>query len=305
MTMKLTDHDEFLHLGYPRELTEPWKENYYFNYIDRESDALGIFHCSFQRHRKVVSISTHQVIDGTPISYSQEIPLPASGPQVLDDQVIISDGNLCFEVLEPHHRHRVSFKNEQVSMVLNYTRRFDVYDFNSHVADRADKGFQAAHYEQGMFVAGEITVNGHTKTISCLGHRDHTWGYRDETGLGGWHWIAVQCENSTWNITRIKRLNSPDSQTGFVSYRDRAEAITSVDVLNIEYNAHNEPVNCRYRVTLDSGERFHVSARRFTRMHLNSKKLNVIHHENFSEFLIEETGETGIGVDEHMVVKTR
>ncbi len=303
--MQLTPHDEFLHLGYPRDKAHPWKENYYFNYIDRDADAMGIFHASIQRHKGIASIKAISVIGGKPLTYAVDIPWPPIGDEVQNESVIITDGKLTFEIIEPYKKQRVTFEDGDTHIAFEYTDRFReyLYEHESYTESQGDKALDVTHYEQGMHVNGQIKFDGKVRNISCLGHRDHTWGFRDEQGLRGWNWIAVQTESFTMNFSKVRRKGLPDSEDGFISYADRAEAVKAVEIIDIEKNEDDDPIVCKYRVTLKSGTQLNIIATRFLRMFLPGKKgVPVVHHENFSEFLIEETGETGVGIDEHMVI---
>ena len=300
--MQISEHDEFLHLGYPREGSDPWKENYYFNYIDRNADAMGIFHCSFMRSKNQVRLMSHQLVDGQQFSYVEYLDLPISDPQLLDDRLIMKSDRWRFEVSEPHTKHLLSYREENFAVELQFAKRFEVFNFGDSVASAEDKGFDVAHYEQGMSVKGTVTLGGSPRAIDCFGHRDHTWGFRQESGLAGWHWIAIHGDRSAWNITRVKRIDTADDQAGFCSDSGTARSVSSVEVLSIEYDERDEPTVCRYRVGFNNGETRTVTATRFARLNLGRSDEGVVFHENFSDFLIEETGETGVGVDEHMVV---
>ncbi len=300
--MKITDHDEFLHLAYPKNTKDPWKENYYFNYIDREANAMGIFHCSYMRWQNKVRVITHQLIDGKQYSYIKFHPLPLNNSELLDESIIMKDDYYSFEILDPHAKHRLRYCDKQLDIDLIFSKRFDVFNFDEAVSNEGDRGFDVEHYEQGMNVMGTIIVDGKVKQVSCLGHRDHTWGYRDESGLAGWHWVAVLGQESSWNITRVKRVNHKDDQTGFISDAEGSYLITGVEVLGIERNSEGEPIITRYKVTLENGDVRHVTASRFARLEVGGAEAKVEFYENFCEFIVEETGETAVGVDEHMVV---
>ena len=176
--MSLTEHDEFPHLGYPKNDSRPWKENYYFNYCDREAGALGLIHCSFMRDLGVVRLTHFHLIDGQEHIYISYPTLPLDRPEGTPDSVVVARDHYRFEVVEPHKKHRLELSEDNFSAVLNYSDRFDVYDF-PYEDDGSDKALDARHYEQGMYVEGEITVNGESRAVKCLGHRDHTWGFRE------------------------------------------------------------------------------------------------------------------------------
>lgn len=306
--MVINDHDEYLHLGYPRSSTSPWKENYYFNFTDTAANAYGLFHVSIQRHKGIAVLKALCVINDAPFNYVNEIEWPMKNDNSHIDSVVISDGVLKFEILEPFECQKVVFDDGNTRMNMIYTKRFNtyLYDDERFTETHGDKALDVVHYEQGMFVNGDISINGSKLDIRCFGHRDHTWGFRDEQNLGGWNWIAIQCNSSTWNFYQLRRSNgAPNSVAGFISYEDRNETIIDVEIIDIESNDNNEPVICNYRVTLQNGDVFNVSAKRFIRMPIPfGGGVPVIHHENFSNFLIKETGEIGVGIDEHMIVQT-
>lgn len=261
---------------------------------------MGIIHCTFMRSKGQVRMMHHHLIDGKTHSTVEFLDLPLTRPEGTPDEVVFRGNHYQLEILEPYKKFRLTLNGDDLSAVLNYSDRFDVYDFQHGQGDGSDANLDVRHYEQGMFVEGEITLGGETRAIKCLGHRDHTWGFRDESGLGGWNWAAIQCENSTYNLTYVARQNTEDTVTGFVSYGDRSHAVIGMKVLAKEHNDAGEPVKAKYRVTLDNDEVLHVTAEHFMRLHLPYGDGYIV-HENFSEFLIEETGETGVGIDEHMI----
>lgn len=304
--MKLHNHDEYLHLGYPRDNSSPWKENYYFNFIDTTANSLGIFHVSIQRHKGIAVLKALCVLNGEAFNYVNQIKWPMYTETSLNDSVVVSDGVLTFEILDPFKSHRIIFDDSNTRMNMVYTKRFKEYLYSDDrfTENHGDSALDVMHYEQGMYVNGDISIGDLKTKITCLGHRDHTWGFRDEENLGGWNWIAIQCDHSTWNFYQLRRSNgAPNSVAGFISYKDRNETIIDVEITDIQKNDENEPTSCRYRVKLDNGNIFNISSERFVRMPIPfDGGAPVIHHENFSNFLIEETSESGVGIDEHMMV---
>tara|TARA_B100000446_G_scaffold186860_1_gene214305 strand:+ start:2854 stop:3768 length:915 start_codon:yes stop_codon:yes gene_type:complete len=300
--MQLTPHDEFLHKGYPKTDTTSWKENYYFNFVDENADAMGIFHASIQRHNKLIAVKVLIVIDSELFSYKNNIAWPTEAIDHLDDSVVVGDDKLCFRIVEPFLKHQVLFSDGGTSITLNYKERFPEYLYPEK--ENTDQSLSVVHYEQGMHVSGEINYKGRTRSIECFGHRDHTWGFRDESGLVGWHWIAIQSERSTWNFALVSRNDGTSSKSGFISNGDMAQSITDVEVLSVEPNAKGEPINAHYKVTTENGDVFHVSAERHKYIPIpidGAPGTSAFVHENISKFIVEETGEKGIGIDEHMV----
>ncbi len=301
----LTDHDEFLHMGYPRNDSTPWKENYYFNFYDFEQGSLGIIHSSIRRDKGVVTVRAHVIQDGEQFNYTNTIPWPPQA-EALPDSTVISDGTLSVEIVNPFAEHRVMFNNEDLNMDLRFTKRFEAFNYHDASEGQSetedDKALSVEHYEQGMVVAGTVAINGKTVSIDCLGQRDHTWGFRDERNLLGWNWVAVQAEASTLSFSKVRRKDDTSLVAGYISTPAGNQAVTAVDVVDISRNTENEPLDVHYRVTLADDSVLNIKASRATKMLLGNPGSRVIHHENFSKFMIEETGEAGLGVDEHMEI---
>lgn len=302
--MKLTDHDEFLHLGYPRENAFSWKENYYFNFIDKQANAVGIVHFSLRRNKGIVVARVHLVVDGSPFTFISKTPWPSDDPMFQQDAVVLGNKNLHLMVSEPHQTLTVSLDDGKGNTLsLRYTKRFETYLFE-HVdtADLADKSLQAEHYEQAMEVEGVLNIQGVEKTINTLGHRDHTWGFRDESGLKGWNWCAAQFPNSSWAFSRVRGKEGVYIG-GYVSSAEENIRIAGVEILDVESDENSDPVVTRMKVLLANDKVYHLTATRFQVMPLGERVAgSVFFHENFSHYKIEETGDEGVGVDEHMVI---
>jgi hypothetical protein len=81
---RFSPQDEFIHQDYPRGGEVAWKENWYFNFIDREHNAWGINHISLSRHNQSANFRAFHVVDG-------EILVPAGEeitPRVLNDVLL-------------------------------------------------------------------------------------------------------------------------------------------------------------------------------------------------------------------------
>ena len=165
--MSLTSHDEFLHLGYPRNSSLPWKENYYFNFFDRKAEIMGLFHCTFMRDKEKLRIVLYYVVDGETQRKVEYLDLPQSHPKTLKDSTIAASDHFEFEVLEPYKRHRVKYEKDDTVIELEFTARFDVFDFGESVADEGDKALDVLHYEQGMFAEGTFKLGEDVRSIKC------------------------------------------------------------------------------------------------------------------------------------------
>jgi len=95
-----------------------------------------------------------------------------------------------------------------------------------------------------------------------------SWGFRDESGLKGWHWLAILGEESSWNLSRVKRASADDDQAGFYTRHLEVNYVVGLEVLDIQTNDQGEPVLCRYKGTLDTGETSTITAQRVHRLQL-------------------------------------
>ena len=302
----LTDNDECLHLGYPRQSESKWKENYYFNFIDKAADAVGIIHFSIRRDIGRAIFNLQGRVGGERLRYSNNIAWPAIDRTAFKESVVLSDGCLTLEIVEPHKKHRVTFENDTTKLDLNYTRRFDVYQYPDHTPSeseaKTDVNLDIEHYEQGLHLNGNIEFNGKVFELTSLAHRDHSWGYRDESGIVGWNWTAIQFESATLNFTQTVSHKLGIMGNGFISTIEGNKAIVKVEVNEVINDAKGEPEIAKYTITDEDGAKTDFTARRFTSVVIPmNKEKTTMCFENFSEFTNESTGEIGLGIDEHML----
>jgi len=290
--------DEFVHQDYPREEEKAWKENWYFNFIDRENNAWGINHISLERHKQRGRFSAFHVVDGEILMHLNYIPLT-------EDFAELTDGKLRVEFVEPHKEFRLTLDGPNHSVDLKYLARFDVFDYAAK-DEKSLKGDKSSlsinHYEQALSVSGTLTKDGVSRPISCFGHRDHSWGYRDETNIAGWNWIAVQFPDKTLNLSQVRIGGMKAMSRGFVSERDGNTGIRQVKIVSTERNEDGIPVSSTFEAVDESGRAWTLTSRRFSGLvlPLSEKGKDVVVYENFSDYTIAGTGEQGVGIDEYL-----
>ena len=285
--------DESVH-DYPRPLTAQWKENWYFNFIDRERGAWGINHVSLMRHKQEARFSAFHVVDGEALMYSNVVPID-------DGFSELTDGKLKFDFLEPFRRFRLGFSGPRHEVELEYEARFPIFDYA--LARRPGKSGPLAleHYEQALTVKGKITTAGKTRELRCLGHRDHSWGYRNESKVTGWNWVAIQFPDKTVNLYRAV-IGPAFIGSGFVS---RAAGNLRIVRLTVEDTRFEQgaPVASVYAGVDEKGGSWRFESSRFSTLYLplSEKAQGVVIHENFAEFTDLATGEKGVGIDEYLI----
>jgi len=289
---------EYVHEDYPRDKEKAWKENWYFNFIDRENNAWGINHISLERHKQQGRFSAFHVVDGEILLHLNHIPLTGDFKE-------ITDGKLRVEFVKPHKEFRLTFDGPNHSIDLTYLARFEVFDYAAG-GDATLKGDESSmsisHYEQALTVKGTLTKDGASRPISCLGHRDHSWGYRDETNVAGWNWIAVQFPDKTINVSQVRVDGMEPMSRGFVSEASGNTGIRKVNIKSTERNDDGIPVSSVFEAVDESGRTWTLTSQRFSGLvlPLSEKGKDVVVYENFSDYTIAETGEQGVGIDEYL-----
>ncbi len=284
--------DEYVH-EYPKPLESHWKENWYFNFIDKEAGAWGVNHVSLMRHRQQGRFSAFHVVDGEPIMYSNVIAIEDEIPE-------LTDGRLRFDFVEPFQRFRLSFEGERHRLELDYEARFPVFDYA--FARRPGGGSAGLeHYEQALTARGEIEMDGKRRSISCLGHRDHSWGFRNESKITGWNWVAAQFGDKTLNLYRAV-IGKAFIGSGFVSSAEGNPRIVRMTVEGTDYE-DGAPVGSTFTGVDENGGKWRLRSERFSNLFLpmTEKPGGVVIHENFADFENIDTGERGVGIDEYLI----
>jgi hypothetical protein len=293
--MALEHKDELVH-EYPKPLEAHWKENWYFNFIDRRNNAWGINHISLLRHRQQGRFSAFHVVDGEVLMYSNLI-------DIQDDLPELTDGKLKFEFIEPFKKFRLTFNGPRHKVELDYKARFEVFDYAGARPPRPgrDKALAVNHYEQALFVKGTIAKSGKTTHIDCFGHRDHSWGYRNESKVSGWNWVAVQFPDKTINLSLVA-IGKAFMGSGFISTQEGNTRISRVKIEGTEFK-NKVPVSSVFTGHDKEGRAWRLKSEKFSGLYLpmQEKGKGVVVHENFADYTNLDTKEKGVGIDEYLI----
>jgi hypothetical protein len=296
---RISPQDEFIHQDYPRGGEVAWKENWYFNFIDREHNAWGINHISLSRHNQSANFRAFHVVDGEILVHSKAIPIG-------EDYTELTDGNLRVEFVEPHKKFRLTFHGPRHSLELNYLARFELFNYHGWegdaVNDERSRFVALNHYEQALTATGTLVKDGVSRPIACLGHRDHSWGYRDESKMAGWNWVAVQFPGATINLSQVCVAGKEPMHGGFVSEATGNTRMRTVKIVSTERGEDGIPVASTYEAVDERGRTWTLGSRRFSGLVLPLSEAGerVIVYENFADFTLVQTGEQGVGIDEYM-----
>jgi hypothetical protein len=293
--MSMESRDESVH-EYPRPLNQPWKENWYFNFIDQKANAWGINHFSLMRHKQKGRFSAFHVVDGEVLLYTNEI--------AIDDNLReLTDGRLKAEFIEPFARFRLTFTGERHRVELDYTARFPIFDYAmaARPGRNKDRATTLEHYEQALVCRGRIEKDGRSREIDCLGHRDHSWGYRNESKIGGWNWVAIQFPERTVNLYRAV-IGKAFIGSGFISSASGNARITRMNIDRTDFDG-KEPLSSTFTAHDEAGAVHHFRSSRFSHLFLpmTEKGGGVYVYENFSDFTDLDSGAAGVGIDEYLI----
>ena len=291
----MNPRDEFMH-EYPKSTDTPWKENWYFNFIDRKHRAWGIHHISLMRHTQMGRFTAVHVVDDEIMPYTNLV-----GVQDLKE---LSDGTLAVEFIEPFKRFRVTFNGPRHQTEITYEALFEAFYYGKPDDTRADRALSVHHYRQALVARGTLTKDGNRRTIECVCDRDHTWGYRDEGMLTGWNWVGVYFPDRTINLHRIL-MGERAFAAGYVSSVRGNAPITRMEVEATRF-IDDAPVSAIYTGYDREGRALaRVRSQMFSTLRMpmpvtDAKKVMML-HENFAEFADLTTGETGNGIDEYLI----
>lgn len=282
--------DEFIH-PFPQGLKETWKENWYFNFIDQEQGIWGFNHLSLVRNKGKARFTAAHVIDSVPRVYSNVIPIDEGFEE-------LTDGSLTIRCLEPLKSYQVDFRGPEHSLCLHYEGRLPVYDYGKGLEDSTDSSLSMSHYEQSCRVKGTFTQGNEERPINCLGQRDHSWGYREESKIIGWNWVVAQFKTFALNLM-ITRKEGGDIIGGFISAQEGNIPIPEISVrTDFEEDGEN-PKSSFYKARAEDGRIIRLETEKFSQIRLPVQKGSFV-FENFSLFTLLDTGEKGIGVEEHL-----
>lgn len=283
--------EEFIH-EWPENLEAPWKENWYFNFVDRKNRAWGLNHITLMRHINKGRFTAVHVVDEKILPYSNLIDIA--------DLKETSDGKLTFDFLEPFKRFRVTFDGPRHQLDLEYEATGPVCEYDKPGASKGQP-LSVDHYRQPLKAKGTLTFGGETRKIECFCDRDHTWGTRDEGKLTGWNWAGVYFPGRTINFHRII-IGKAFFGVGYVSTKEGNTKLVRVLIEDTEFD-EDTPTSSVFTGFDESGKAIaKIKSEKFFSLKLPMvDKEGVTIYENFAEFTDIETGEKCDGVDEYLI----
>jgi hypothetical protein len=299
----LTDQDEFMHdfEVFPEHHNESW----YFNFIDLKNKVYFVTRLSFEMGKQRALILVLLVVDGTANTYFNPIILE----KMRSDWAF--DKKLKIKCIEPMKRWQVSFEDRKFALEMNYTGRFPVFnsaDSEDPLASLDKYGIEMLdvaaqqHYEQAMKATGTLRLKkkDETRQITCLGHRDHSWGTRDWVNIDAWNWVAAQFEDETINLIRSDVLGK-NPQGGFISTKGGNIPLVKVEVSTKTQEDGKTPISSIFTITDKNGRTRTLESETIfsMRLPLPSEKGVTEIFEQVVKFTID--GKEGTGISEYLM----
>jgi hypothetical protein len=128
---------------------------------------------------------------------------------------------------------RVRYASDDCEYDLSWVGFYDPVDFHAIMATFGrDLGeINAQHVEQSGTVRGTLRVGNETFEIDALGHRDHSWGYRDTSQMLASRWmIGTVGPELSWSGVAVLLATGAFIRTGFVVRDGEVVPVTDLDV---------------------------------------------------------------------------
>lgn len=301
----------------PPQVFMPWKENWCFSGLDTDTGTAMVWHISL-RPVDGEGIFTCK-LDGPDVRV-RHVGRHPIGRQV-DRDAPLDDGSMRFEVIEPHARFGLTFRSDDMTVDSTFHARFAPFDFadgplapgTSTIGELGRHVFPFHHYEQALEFRAVVSRPGLPDlTLAGRGHRDHSWGWRDDFGFRSHHWICANFDDRYVQGSTMIDTTYPDRKHGgFVSRAIGNDPVSLVDVSDTYWEEPaNEPLpafdrDVTYVIHTVAGQRIELVAHLAD--HYRILYLNARHPDRsqvyqdaqiFCPFSIPATGERGAGLVE-------
>jgi hypothetical protein len=265
-----TAEDELLHD--PGQ--EPaWNESMAFVPVDAEGSSmfLRLGRRPNEGHIEVTVAQQNQ--DGSlDVAFAKE-KLALKTPA---DRRLNHAGNLCFSLIEPMKRWRLSYdgKARHIARARDFAANprdalnsASVHDFafDIEIEDRGplfglgphgsipggERYLSGRHYESTLYCSGTVTQSGNRRRLDTYGFRDHSWGVRDMTRTEFTRYFWAQVDETTSIVAWFTRVAGEDFSTGIILRGGAFEVATGAAVKSV-YESEPDHYVRAARLTLNS-----------------------------------------------------
>lgn len=227
-----------------------WRESYYCNFFDRDSDICGVF---WQGTRPNASHGegVFLLADGAKDivrSVDFKVPLRADDPE-LRRKV----GPTEFTCVTPWKHWKVRYQSGADWFEVDWRQLSDVCDWEWEDLTNSK------HFQVAGKVQGEGSIAGRKIQFSGYGERDRAWGDRNYGPLKVSFWIVIQFPDDV--AVHAFALLDTDSRYrlhGYLHKDGRTRGLKSFDAHTVFAGAKGPPENGELRFTDDADRVIHV-----------------------------------------------
>lgn len=297
-----------------------WKENWVFPALDPVQRVASLFHFSLRPTAGEGVFSAKLQLDALEHRYVGRSPIRRD-----PTEMPVADERLSLEVVEPGRRFRIRYRSDELSAEIEYTGRFDPYDFadgplapgESLLGDTGRTVFPYRHYEQSLSHQGRIELHagpraGEVLEVGGFACRDHSWGWRNDLAFANHHWVCASFDDRYVQGSVMVEDYYPHGPKsgGWISIAAGNDPARTVDTGGSCSLTGDGPLpaldgDVRYRVETVGGQTATVIAHLgsdYGRLHLDARApdRSTIYEDVqiFCDYTLLETGQAGSGVIE-------
>ncbi len=253
--MPVTDADERRH---PVEHDDAhWSDSLYFNGFDRESGDCFLTRMAVLPNQPGANALFIAWLDGEPAyGYYREVDRLPDG-----DWPETTIEGLDYRMREPLRRWTLQLDDGETRAVLEFEGSGPCFDYADNPAP-LPRPVAWGHYEQSGTVRGELMTADRRLVFDGVGQRDHSWGWRDWSGVREWHWVTgLFGTERAFNLFQVVDAAGSVSANGYVLDNGATHPIVRADRRTRESEGR-VPEGYELSLEVAGGTRFEFSAER-------------------------------------------
>lgn len=253
--MPVSDLDERRHPV--QDTNEHWSDSLYFNGFDAETGACFLTRMAVLANQPGANALWIAWLDGAPAyGYYREIDRVPDA----DWDATTIDG-LGYRMLEPLRRWALRLDDGPNKAYLEFDGVGPCFDYADNPAP-LPRAVAWGHYEQSGTVRGDLFVSGRRLSFEGVGQRDHSWGYREWSGVREWHWVTgLFGTTRAFNLFHVVDAHGSVSANGYVLDHGVVHPIVRADRRTRE-SEERVPEGFELAVEVSGGTTFEVTAER-------------------------------------------
>jgi len=243
--LRLED-DERIH---PHTANLDWRESYYCNFVDMQSDLCGL---AWQgvRPNAGVGEQVFLLFDGEKeLIRSVNMTMPIA-PTIGEERVRM--GPQVFECVEPWRHWRVNYDDGKHQVRLDWQQTTSVCDWDRSSIERTDFLSKAERFELVGRTQVEAVVDGRAIKFSGYGVRDRAWGVRNYGWLKFSWWLNAQFPDGS--AVHAFPLIDGDNNCrlfGYLHQDGETRGLVSFELSGVTYSTDGSPAAARHMLAAD------------------------------------------------------